>query len=59
VRTKILRQIPLLDTASLITRNEFALIRVDADVVDCRISGEDICISKTDLTRCTIVIITM
>lgn len=34
MRVSILAQIPDLDTASLITTNDFALIRMDDDVVD-------------------------
>lgn len=36
MRAKIVCQIPLLDAPRLVTRDEFALIRMDYNIIDCR-----------------------
>jgi hypothetical protein len=63
MRTKVLRQIPLLYTASLIARNELPLVWVDADVIDWLIQKpirrRSLNTKQVDLTRCTVVIITV
>jgi hypothetical protein len=35
MRADVFRQIPLFDSASLVARDQFPLVRVDTNIVDC------------------------